>query len=53
MVLRTQGGEVMTKEVRRRSPKQIELRSLNPEHGDRIISAADIAWMARVMWVKQ
>ena len=53
VVLRTQGGEVMTKEVRRRSPKQIELRSLNPEHGDRIISAADIAWMARVMWVKQ
>lgn len=53
VVLRTKGNEVMAKEVRRRTAKQIDLTSLNPEHGDRTIAVADIAWMARVMWVRQ
>lgn len=53
VVLRTVHGEVMAKEVRRRTAKAVELASLNPDHGGRTIPAAEIAWMARVMWVRQ
>lgn len=53
VVVRTTAGEVTAKELKRRTAKSIELRSLNPDHPDRVIPAAEIAWMARVMWARQ
>jgi phage repressor protein C with HTH and peptisase S24 domain len=53
IVVRTTGGEVTAKELKRRTAKNLELRSLNPAHPDRIISMNEIAWMARVMWARQ
>ena len=53
VVVRTNGGEVMAKEVKRRTAKSVELRSLNPEHEDRVLALRDLAWMARVMWARQ
>lgn len=53
VVVRTRGGEVMAKEMRRRTAKQVELASLNPEHEDRVVPAAEIDWIARVMWARQ
>jgi phage repressor protein C with HTH and peptisase S24 domain len=53
IVLKTTGGEVMVKELTRQSTTKVELRSLNPDHGDRKISAHEISWMARVIWVSQ
>lgn len=53
VVVRTNDGEVMAKEVRRRTAKNIELLSLNPEHEDRVLALKDLAWMARVMWARQ
>ncbi len=53
MVVRTKGGEVTAKELKRRTAKSIELRSLNAEHPDRVIPVRDVAWMARVMWARQ
>jgi phage repressor protein C with HTH and peptisase S24 domain len=53
VVVRTAGGEVTAKEVKRRTAKNIELRSLNADHPDRVIPMSDIAWMARVMWARQ
>lgn len=53
VVVRTTGGEVTAKELKRRTAKSIELRSLNSEHPDRVIPANEIAWMARVMWARQ
>lgn len=53
VVVRTKEGEVTAKELKRRTAKSVELRSLNPEHPDRILSTDEIAWMARVMWVRQ
>ena len=53
VVLRTTKGEVMAKELKRRTARTVELRSLNPDHPDRIVPAAEIAWMARVMWARQ
>lgn len=53
VVLRTTKGEVMAKELVRKSPAKIELKSLNPEHQDRVIAAGDVSWMARILWVSQ
>ncbi|HEX2724391.1 MAG TPA: helix-turn-helix transcriptional regulator [Beijerinckiaceae bacterium] len=53
IVVRTKGGEVTAKELKRRTAKSIELRSLNTEHPDRVIPTNEIAWMARVMWARQ
>jgi phage repressor protein C with HTH and peptisase S24 domain len=53
VVVRTTGGEVTAKEIKRKTAKSIELRSLNAEHPDRTIPANEIAWMARVMWARQ
>jgi phage repressor protein C with HTH and peptisase S24 domain len=53
VVVRTTEGEVMAKELKRRTAKTVELRSLNPEHQDRTLPVTDIAWIARVMWASQ
>jgi phage repressor protein C with HTH and peptisase S24 domain len=53
VVVKTRGGEVMAKELKRRTPSAIELRSLNAEHEDRVLFADDVVWMARILWVSQ
>lgn len=53
VVVRTRDGEVMVKELLRLSEKRIELRSLNPAHGDRGLEREAVEWVARVVWVSQ
>jgi phage repressor protein C with HTH and peptisase S24 domain len=53
VVVRTRGGEVMAKELKRRTAKTIELRSLNAEHEDRTLAADDVLWIARILWASQ
>ncbi|MET0258575.1 MAG: helix-turn-helix transcriptional regulator [Methylobacterium sp.] len=53
VVARLSSGEVLAKELRRRTARTVELASLNPEHEDRVVPVAEIAWMVRVMWVRQ
>jgi phage repressor protein C with HTH and peptisase S24 domain len=53
VVVKTKEGEVMVKELKRRTAKTIELKSLNAEHPDRTLPAADVAWIARVVWASQ
>lgn len=53
IVVRTMAGEVMAKELKRRTARTIELRSLNPEHADRVLPLADVSWMGRVIWASQ
>jgi phage repressor protein C with HTH and peptisase S24 domain len=53
VVVRTRSGEVMAKELKRRTAKSIELRSLNAEHEDRTLAVADILWIARILWASQ
>src|SRR5881275_2942627 len=38
VVVKTRGGEVTAKELKRRTSKTIELRSLNPDHKERTLS---------------
>jgi len=53
VVVRTRGGEVMAKELKRRTAKSIELKSLNAQHEDRTLAAADVLWIARILWASQ
>jgi phage repressor protein C with HTH and peptisase S24 domain len=53
VVVKTRKGEVMVKELRRRSAKAVELQSLNSAHPDRTIPTSDILWIARIVWASQ
>jgi phage repressor protein C with HTH and peptisase S24 domain len=53
VVVKTNDGEVLVKELKRRTTKALELSSLNPEHADRTVPTSDVAWMARIMWASQ
>lgn len=53
VVVRTKDGEVMARELKRRTAKSIELRSLNTEHGDRTLTAEEVVWIVRILWVSQ
>jgi phage repressor protein C with HTH and peptisase S24 domain len=53
VVAKTRDGEVMVKELKRRTAKTLELQSLNPSHPDRTLNAADVEWIARIVWVSQ
>jgi phage repressor protein C with HTH and peptisase S24 domain len=53
VVVKTKDGEVMAKELRRKTAKSIELASINPSHRDRTFQVKDIVWMARIVWASQ
>jgi phage repressor protein C with HTH and peptisase S24 domain len=53
VVVRTRGGEVMAKILRRQTAHKCELKSLNPEHPDRWLATEDIEWIARIVWASQ
>jgi phage repressor protein C with HTH and peptisase S24 domain len=53
VVLKTRAGEVMVRELKRRTARTLELQSLNATHADRTLAAADVAWIARIVWASQ
>ena len=53
VVVKTSGGEVMVKELKRRTAKTLELQSLNPAQADRTLDADDVEWIARIVWASQ
>jgi phage repressor protein C with HTH and peptisase S24 domain len=53
VVVRTADGEVMVRELKRRTAKTLELQSLNPGRADRTLAGADVAWIARIVWASQ
>ena len=53
VVARTHGGEVMAKELARRSARKIELKSLNPAYPDYSFDLSEVVWMHRIVWASQ
>jgi phage repressor protein C with HTH and peptisase S24 domain len=53
VVVKTTEGEVLAKELRRRTAKTVELKSLNREHEDRVLGVDQVSWIARIMWSSQ
>src|SRR6188768_2929111 len=44
VVVKTRDGEVMAKELKRRTAKAVELQSLHADHPDRQLAASDVQW---------
>jgi phage repressor protein C with HTH and peptisase S24 domain len=53
VVVRTREGGVMVGELKRRTAKTLELAMLNPPRSDQTLAAASVAWIARIVWVRQ
>src|SRR5205085_2752332 len=53
VVVKTKDGEVLVKELKRRTSKSIELRSLNPSHKERTLPVREVLWIARIVWASQ
>ena len=53
VVVKTKDGEVMVKELKRKTSKSIELKSLNAEHRDRTLPMSEVLWVARIVWASQ
>jgi phage repressor protein C with HTH and peptisase S24 domain len=53
VVVKTRDGEVLAKELKKKTPKFIELHSVNPEHKDRVVQLSEVAWIARIVWASQ
>jgi phage repressor protein C with HTH and peptisase S24 domain len=53
VVVRVQSGEVMAKQLARRSARRVDLRSLNPAHPDYTFDLAEIVWIHRIVWASQ
>jgi phage repressor protein C with HTH and peptisase S24 domain len=53
VVVRTRAGEVMAKQLQRRSAKRVELLSLNPAHPGYNFELSEVAWIHRIVWASQ
>lgn len=53
VVVKTKEGEVLVKELKRRTTRTLELQSLNPSHPDRTLSPNEVEWIARIVWASQ
>ena len=53
VVVRTLGGEVMAKQLARRSARRVELKSLNPAHPDYSFDLTEVTWIHRIVWASQ
>jgi phage repressor protein C with HTH and peptisase S24 domain len=53
LVVKTRSGEVIAKELARKTSKAIELKSLNPGQADRTLTTEDYLWIARIVWAGQ
>ena len=53
VVVRTKNDEVIVKELKRQTGKSMELKSLNPDHPERVLPLDDVLWVARIVWASQ
>jgi phage repressor protein C with HTH and peptisase S24 domain len=53
VVLKTTDGEVMAKELTRRTARQVVLNSFNPSYEQRVVLIEEVAWIARIVWASQ
>jgi len=53
VVVKTADDAVTVKELKRRTARTVELRSIEPAPTARTLSARDVLWIARVVWASQ
>jgi len=53
VIVKTHSGDRMAKELVRQSGQKLELKSVGGGSASRSLAKGDIAWMARILWVRQ
>lgn len=53
VVVKLRSGEMLVKELKRRTAKALELASLHPAHEEQTWPTSEVAWIARIVWVSQ
>jgi phage repressor protein C with HTH and peptisase S24 domain len=53
VIVKTRRGEVMVKELKRKTARTLELKPLAPGEADRMLAAEEVEWVARVVWASQ
>jgi phage repressor protein C with HTH and peptisase S24 domain len=53
VVVKRRDGEIVVACLQRRTAKLLELTVLGSTQGDRTLAAAEVEWIARIVWVKQ
>jgi phage repressor protein C with HTH and peptisase S24 domain len=52
-VVKTTSSEVLVNELKRRTARTIELRSIDPGHSERMLPVREVSWIARIVWASQ
>jgi phage repressor protein C with HTH and peptisase S24 domain len=53
VIVKTRSGEVMVTELKRKTARTLELKSLAPGEADRTLTTEEVQWVARVVWASQ
>ena len=53
VIAKTLNGEVMAKQLLRKTASRVELASFNPEFPLRTFSPGELSWTARIIWASQ
>ena len=53
VVVRTAAGEVLVRELKRRTAKALELAPLDANGLDRALASDEVEWIARIVWTRQ
>jgi phage repressor protein C with HTH and peptisase S24 domain len=53
VVVRTRDGEIIMMELKRRTTKSVELKSIGPEHKERTLQMRDVLGIHRIIWASQ
>ena len=53
VVVRTKTGEMMARQLLRRTAHKVELAPLSPSQTARTVDVEDIAWIVRIVWASQ
>lgn len=53
VVVKTNEGEILAKELTRLTASRVELKSINPDYEDREFRRRDVQWIARIVWASQ
>jgi phage repressor protein C with HTH and peptisase S24 domain len=53
VIVKTRSGGVLLKELKRKTARTLELKSLVPSGSDHMLLADDVVWVSRVVWASQ
>lgn len=53
VVAKTRDGEIFAKILAKRSSRELEFKSANPEHPDLTFAPEQLDWIARIIWASQ